>query len=84
MGYVCAWFVEFGLNLYEKWGLSLVDLSQMEIYNNKEIEKLALERLMLRHKAQVELENEKAQKRKVEESRRYEENEESSPERRTA
>lgn len=52
LGYVCSWFVEWGMELYVKLGVSLRDLKELEISPDKTMQKRAAERLKLREEAQ--------------------------------
>lgn len=52
LGYLCSWFVEWGMEQYEKLGLSLVELKDVKVVRDKLVQKWVKERLALRGEAQ--------------------------------
>jgi hypothetical protein len=51
LGYLATWFVEWGINLYSKLGVSLVELKDTKVVRDKDLRKRAEQRLMLREEA---------------------------------
>lgn len=52
LGYLCSWFVEWGMEQYAKLGLSLVELRDTEMVIGKLRKNRAEHRLNLREEAQ--------------------------------
>jgi hypothetical protein len=51
LGYLCSWFIEWGIAQYMSLGLSLVDLANTKMVRDKLARKWAEERLSLREEA---------------------------------
>jgi hypothetical protein len=51
LGYLAAWFVEWGIEHYQKLGISLVELSSVKVVREKLVRRRAAERLVLREEA---------------------------------
>lgn len=52
LGYLCAWFVEWGMEQYANLGLSLPDLRDIHLVRDRLARKSAAARLDLRREAQ--------------------------------
>lgn len=51
LGYLASWFVEWGIEHYQKLGISLVELSSVKVVREKLVRRRAAERLVLREEA---------------------------------